>query len=212
MYSLTVGRTAILGELDTFAPHTDLIYKVKRCIMRTCTIKDCENRHEAKGYCNNHYIRFKKYGDPFFTKVEMHGMANTSEYKTWRSMKERCYNKNSHKYHRYGNRGITVCDRWRNSFIAFFRDMGLKPFPKAQIDRINNDGNYEPGNCRWATCAENSQNGSRTKLTMQKAEKTRELYIIGGILQRELGLIYGIRQQTISRIVNNKTWREINNE
>ncbi len=73
------------------------------------------------------------------------------EYKTWASMKQRCYNPNSNFYHRYGGRGITVCDRWRDSFEAFLDDIGLKPSRKHSIDRIDGEGNYEPGNVRWAS-------------------------------------------------------------
>ena len=133
-------------------------------------------------------------------------MYETIEYKTWQAMKERCYNKNCRLYPRYGGRGITVCDRWKNSFIAFFKDMGYKPFPKAQIDRIDNNGNYEPGNCRWVLQAVNCRNSSYAKLSMQKAKAIRVLYKAGGILQREIGLIYGVSDHAISDVVNNKAW------
>ena len=123
-----------------------------------CTIEGCNNPHEAKGYCRKHYVRFKKSGNPLFKKTEYHGMRNTYEYSVWSSMKDRCLNKNNKGYYRYGGRGITVCDRWLNSFIAFHEDMGQKPFSKAQLDRRDNDGNYEPDNCRWVTPAVNANN------------------------------------------------------
>ena len=97
-----------------------------------------------------------------------HGHAfagrRSSEYRTWYAMKQRCTNPNVEHYDRYGGRGITVCERWANSFCNFLADMGLKPSRRHSIDRVNNDGNYEPGNCRWATQKEQANNCSRVVL------------------------------------------------
>lgn len=91
-----------------------------------------------------------------------HGHSPSSgmspEYHAWAAMKDRCNNPRSKEYFRYGGRGIKVCDRWLDSFPAFLEDMGLKPDPKLSLDRINNDGNYEPGNCRWATWHQQNTN------------------------------------------------------
>ena len=82
----------------------------------------------------------------------------TPEYRAWDAMIQRCTNPKTKWFHNYGGRGISVCQKWRESFIEFFNDMGLKPTPKHTIDRINNDGNYEPGNCKWATRLEQTHN------------------------------------------------------
>lgn len=92
-----------------------------------------------------------------------HGMTRTAEYRAWLQLIQRCTVPQNPKYPSYGGRGIRVCDRWRNSFEAFLSDMGKRPSPDLSIDRINNDGNYEPGNCRWATRSQQARNTRRQK-------------------------------------------------
>ncbi len=94
-----------------------------------------------------------------------HGMINTSEYTSWEGMKQRCYNPNNPRYNDWGGRGIKVCDRWLNSFENFIEDMGMKPEKEYSIDRIDNNGNYEPGNCRWTDIfTQNNNQRPRTLL------------------------------------------------
>ena len=88
---------------------------------------------------------------------------NKDEYNSYRAMKNRCYSKNYRAYHRYGGRGIKVCDRWlgKDGFSNFLIDMGKKPSSGYSIDRIDNDSNYSPGNCRWANQKTQTRNSSR---------------------------------------------------
>ena len=91
-----------------------------------------------------------------------HGKAHrTPEYGVWASMIQRCSNPRVNGFHNYGGRGIKVCTRW-TAFASFFADMGYRPTPLHQLDRINNDGDYEPANCRWATKEEQMKTRRQT--------------------------------------------------
>lgn len=91
----------------------------------------------------------------------VHGMKDTEEYHSWQAMRQRCLNKNSKDYPRWGGRGIKICKRW-NDFLTFYKDMGKKPTDRHSIDRINNMGNYKPSNCRWATPLQQVKNRRNT--------------------------------------------------
>lgn len=117
------------------------------------------------------------------------GGYKTPEYTTWKEMKRRCYNPRNSQYHLYGGRGITICDRWRTTFVNFLADMGKKPSPQHSIDRIDNDGNYEPANCRWATKMEQSHNSRKVRLITYNGET---------LCLREWARKVGITHRTLS--------------
>ena len=122
-----------------------------------------------------------------------HGQSKTRMYLRYRAMITRCEDKNSHAYERYGARGITVCDRWRNDFTAFLADVGECP-PGYTLERIDNDKGYEPDNIRWATSREQANNTARNRLVTVDG-----MTLTVAQWGRTLGLKHGIIGSRISR-------------
>jgi hypothetical protein len=120
-----------------------------------CSIDDCDREEYCRGWCDMHYHRWYRNGTTD-RLLQDHGMHKTPTYRSWADMLNRCENPRHKSYKDYGGRGIKVCNRW-TWFLNFLNDMGIKPEGKS-LDRIDNDGNYEPSNCRWATPKEQSHN------------------------------------------------------
>lgn len=131
-------------------------------------------------------------------RVSTHGMSKTRTYRIWKAMRERCLKITSSGYEKYGAKGITVCDRW-SRFEFFLSDMGEAP-EGTSIDRINTYGNYEPGNCRWATLAQQAVNTRRNyKITINGVTKC----------STEWAREYGINPRTVKRRITGLGWTPI---
>jgi hypothetical protein len=153
---------------------------------------------------------FKEYSKKWYTKkatekgvVSHHWLSILpngkvrSEFRIWDGILQRCLNENSPAYQSYGGRGISVCERWRTSFENFFADMGEKPSPLHTIDRIDNNGNYEPDNCRWATKKEQGRNKRNNKrIVFRGEEKTLS----------EWGEIFGLSSSIIGSRIFRYGW------
>lgn len=185
----------------------------KTRIRNECKIDGCTKISYKNGMCTYHSYRNDKYNNPEYScrDLDMHGMSRTNEYKIYIDMKMRCLNENHKSYLRYGGRGISICERWKASFPDFLSDMGTRPTGKHQIDRIDNDGNYEPDNCRWVLPIENTRNSSQSKITIKIAREIRALYKTGGYTQKQIGDIYGIHHSTVGFVTSNRTWKERTN-
>ena len=119
-------------------------------------------------------------------KKERHGMNKSPEHRAWVHMKQRCTNPNKKEYPHYGGRGIRVCDEWMHSFLSFYHHVGPRPSDKHSIDRIDVNGNYEPGNVRWATQQEQVENATVVRM-ITIGEKTQSV----AAWEREMGLSKG---------------------
>lgn len=142
-----------------------------------------------------------------------HGGTNTKLYNVYNSMKQRCIDFNHKFYKHYGGRGIKICDEWldkENGYISF-RDWAIQNGydEGLQIDRINNNGNYESNNCRWVTSRENQRNKRSNKLSHKIADEIRNLYNIGNYKQKDLAKKYNVSDSVISEIISNKLWKNI---
>lgn len=134
-----------------------------------------------------------------------HGEANairgvSPEYRAWQNMKKRCYNPADKRWARYGARGIKVCSEWRDSYEAFLRDMGRRPSPKHSLERLDNDGDYAPGNVAWETAATQARNKSTSRKlsldgrTMTLSDWAKEFRIRRTTLAQRLSAGWTLRE------------------
>lgn len=128
-----------------------------------------------------------------------HGEAHkTTEWATWVAMRQRCEDPSNKRYDRYGGRGIKVCDRWLDSYEHFLSDMGRKPSPKYSLDRYpDQNGNYEPGNCRWATPKQQQRNRTNNRLVTINGETK---------VMSEWLEIYGVDSRTACNRIHKLGW------
>lgn len=130
-------------------------------ITKICKVENCCKPVKATMLCSMHWARLKIHGDVNAQTRDWHGMNRSPEHVAWKAMKQRCYYVPNKEYKNYGGRGIKVCDEWLNSFSMFFAYIGKKPTPAHSLDRIDTNGNYEPGNVKWSTSIEQMNNTSR---------------------------------------------------
>lgn len=129
-------------------------------------------------YIDSRYLIGRTHGDS----------KRTKEYYSWLAMKRRCLIKNDKRYHDYGGRGIKICEQWAYNYPKFLQDMGRAPSKHHSIERINNDGNYEPNNCKWSTRKE-QQNNMRSNVIIEYNGETKTLAMWCDYLKLRYGTI-----------------------
>lgn len=153
----TFGRLTVVLASDKRAADGGMIWT---CLCECGTFSAVYTGNLRKGHTTScGCVRDEKVASVNLT----HGMSHTPEYKVWRAMLNRCCDPTNDQYFNYGGRGITVCDRWLNSFECFYADMGPRPGDEYSIDRRNNEDGYHPGNCQWVTLEE-QHNNKRTNV------------------------------------------------
>lgn len=179
----------------------------------TCCIKGCDNLIRSVGFCGQHYITFNRYGHPLAGKLDDFAKVRRPKHKERAALRaaiKRCFNPNCRSYPCYGGRGIRVCDRWLNSFDAFYEDLGSAP-EGSSLERIDVNGHYEPSNCKWATVREQNRNRTDTVLTEEKVKDTHRRLSQGENLA-DLAREFGVNYNTLYQAKRGKSWAELKPE
>ena len=160
MIGRVFGRLTVLGY-----SHTKKARKFYNCAC-TCGNKALVCSQELKTGDTKSCGCLRR--EPSSSPTFKHGLSGSRAYQSWIDMRNRCHRPDNHHYKNYGGRGIIICNRW-SSFEAFFEDMGDRP-TGLQLDRIDNDGNYEPSNCRWSTVKVNARNRTNNRIVTVNGE------------------------------------------
>jgi len=200
------GRLTIIKEVE---PHYYPCGAIARMVLCIC---DC-GKKVTTHLLSLRIGRTKSCGcirtEKLIKSNTIHGLHKHTLYVTWKNMKARCYNKSHKKYKDYGNRGITICDEWLNNVKCFYNFAISHGWEEGlTIDRIDNDGNYEPSNCRFVTCQVNSQNKRTTKVNPDIVREIRTM-LTEKISVIKIAKKFDVHTDTIYRINRHEIWANI---
>lgn len=191
------------AEIDLLTEHYGTMPNQELAELLSRPIDSVRSKALRLGLTRSNSNRYKTY--------ELHGMVTHPLYAVWKEMRYRC-SKPEHPWYRcYGARGIAVCQEWQDSFLTFFEWSVKNGWQEGlTIDRIDNDGNYEPDNCRFVTRVVQTQNTRRTILDETKVRAIRALAATGDFTQKELGEMFGVvGRHTIADVVHRRSWKNV---
>lgn len=198
------GRWLVTGRAETVALHTFWFCHCDCGATRAVRTKSLLRGASTSCGCFNRDV----VGQIAASTNRRHGMTRTPTYTSWQAMRTRCENPRRIGFANYGGRGIAICERW-HSFENFLADMGERPIG-ASLDRLNNDGNYEPGNCRWATRCEQNRNRRSVRMTPARVHLVR--WLAGaGMMHKEIVEVLGVTVNMVGDATRGRTFKELRN-
>lgn len=202
------GRLVILSEGERHVLPSGRSQRTINCqcdcgAFKTVALNNLRNGHTQSCECL-HIERIK-------TEKTTHGLSKHNLYKKLYQMKKRCYSPSNDHYHRYGGRGIKICDEWLKDFQTFYNWAMANGWEEGlEIDRKDNNGNYEPSNCRFITSQENKRNRKTSKLTWESVRDIRNAKLLTPEIQnKQLAVSFNVSETNISLILRNEIWREL---
>jgi hypothetical protein len=177
----------------------------------SCAIKGCDEPIRSMCFCAHHYDMWNRYGHPLAGVLSNHKArvrkTHDKERKAYHAMKTRCTNPRTKAWPGYGGRGITICQRWTESFANFLEDMG-RAAPGLSLERLDVNGNYEPGNCKWGTPTEQARNTRWTRLTQEKVIEARRRSG-GGETIADIAREYGVSYTCMYMAIVGRSWKKM---